>query len=154
MESMPAPMVSADELREFVKQGLDVHEMAELTGMKIRSLQNRLSKLGLSPAKPNRKWAVPGQVRIADEDKNTQELRHLWILAAIADGERRDLVRVTMARNWATSLIEAGMDIRYDRTKPRGERWVIIDADPNAWHIKMVLESAKAGRRLSLADVA
>lgn len=151
---MPAPKVSADELREFVKQGLTVEEMANMVGMTVPSLRNRLSKLKLVPARPNRKWAIPGHVTLDPKDKNTTELRYLWLLAAVADGEPRDLVLVTTASNWANGLISEGKDIRYDRKKPRGQRWVIFDADPNAWHVKMVLESAKAGRRLSLSDIA
>jgi hypothetical protein len=60
---------------------------------------------------------------------------------------------LTTASNWAQRLIDAGEDIIYNRAMPMGQRWVVIDADPNAWHIKMVLESAKAGRRLSLEDI-
>lgn len=150
---MPARKVSADELREFVKQRLSVEEMAHLTGMTVPSLRNRLSKLKLVPARPNRKWAIPGQVTIARDDHYSTELRYLWLLAAVADGEPRDLVLVTTASNWANGLISAGKDIRYERNNRPGMRWVWVDADPNAWHIKMVLESARQGRRLSLEDV-
>lgn len=143
--------VTADELREYRKQGLLIEEIAALKGMQPQSVKNALRKHKISTPRVSRKWAVPWKIRT--EDNNDVELRYLWILAAVADGDPRDLVLLTTARNWASAIIEDGKDIRYDRNEPQGQRWITFAADPQAWHIKMVLESAKARRRMTLEEI-
>jgi transcriptional regulator with XRE-family HTH domain len=128
-------------------------QIAEQTGLTVSAINQsvrRLRKTGqLPPAKTtDHKWAAPWTV--AREHNLSKALRYLRDLSAIAQGKDIYEENRNTALRWAQGIVERGLDVDYDRDTPPNELskqggFFLKEADPENWHLKMVLTKAKSG---------
>lgn len=128
-------------------------EIAAETGLTVSGVQQAARKYGLSKKTISHKWALPW--RVGDEHHKTKVAKYLRDLSSVAQGKEISSENRNTAIAWARSLVERDLDIDYDREKPPNEENVAggfftKPADPENWHVRMVLERALRGtyRRL------
>lgn len=108
-------------------------------------------KYRLTDKQPRYEWAIPWVV--SAEDDKTTELQYLRELAAFADGTRNEFAIVNPAARWLKALFDAGLDIRYEKDNPKGERWVAFPANKSFtiihgerkdnWHVRMLMQRVR-----------
>jgi len=146
------PAITREELVACLDRGMTYAQIGERYGITASAVHWRVKKLGLTtPNKTSHKDAIPWKVR--KEHYNGAVVRYLWVLSSVAQGKDIPEIDMPAAFNWASRLVEAGLDIDYDPnrgpspfstvggfyTKPRPEK-------EEQWHILQVLNRAKRAR--------
>ena len=82
--------------------------------------------------------------KINPEDDDTTELQYLRVLGALAAGQMRGPSYVKRAVHWARNTVDAGLDIRYVKDNPPGQRWEYFKAEEESY-LQARLDEAKRG---------
>jgi hypothetical protein len=108
-----------EEIRRHKEAGWTHQEIADHYGVTVSGVQQVLQVIGYIRPQASHKEAIPW--KLTKEHKNgkvANYLRHLSLLAQnkrIHKGDRIHLWKANTAINWAIKLIDAGLDIDYDR---------------------------------------
>lgn len=143
------PAVSSEELTKMIRdQRMTYAEVAAKTGLSVSGVKQAARRAGLVRKRLSHKWAVPWT--ISEEHNWSKPHSYLRRLSRIAQGDTNlDPMEAMTAINWARRLVDAGLDIDYDRKTPPNDESIeggffTKPADPSNWHVKKVLSRATA----------
>lgn len=144
---MRPPAIEKEELRWllFVEK-LTYEEIGQRVGLTASGVYQAARRYGLTRNKwVRRKWAIPW--RVATDHSASPPAKYLRTLAAVAEGQPPHRFDVATAIRWARKLLDQGLDVDYDREAPPSDfshrgGFYTKPADPENWHLKMVLERA------------
>ncbi|MEU5878193.1 hypothetical protein [Spirillospora sp. NPDC047279] len=127
-------------------------QIAEATGLTESGVAQAVRRYKLQ-RKPrlDHKWAVPWSVlRDHSGGKGGKVYKYLRDLSVIAQGGDISDDGIATAIRWAQNLVDQDLDIDYDRDQPPNDESIVggfftKPADESDWHLKKVLNRAKAG---------
>ncbi|TDB90921.1 winged helix-turn-helix domain-containing protein [Actinomadura sp. KC216] len=151
---MARPRKVEDEvLVQMVLDEIPYAEIASEVGVTISGVNQRVRQLRragkLPPVKyVDHKWAIPWT--IATEHQKNRVAMYLRWLSRTAQGDEILQENRNTALRWAQTLVDENRDVDYDRDAPPNDLskqggFFLREADPENWHLKMVLDKAKAG---------
>lgn len=129
-------------------------EIAAQTGLTPSGVAQAVMKYGLARPRISHKWAIPWRVAKGPH-YNGKIVKYLRDLSSIAQGKEIAQTNKVTAVRWAERLVNSGLDIDYDPEKPpnaesKAGGFYTKPApkkleQPEDWHLKYVLDRAKAG---------
>jgi hypothetical protein len=141
--------IEPEDLRHMLRFRKMTHaEIAAEIGLTVWGVEQAVRRYGLSKPRISHKWAVPWQVKV--EHSPSKVGKYLRDLSSIAQEKKIYESNAKTALAWAKDLVAKGLDIDYDRDYPPNDENVMggfysKKAEPDDWHLKMVLERALAG---------
>ena len=125
-------------------------QIAAQTGLSESGVYQAIRRYGLSKPRLSHKWAIPWKLDKQRGHNDCKTATYLAHLSSIAQGKEIPRDKAQTAFHWAERLVEAGLDIDYDRDVPPNDESIVggfftKEADPDNWHLKHVLERARLG---------
>lgn len=133
----------------LIDKGLSYKEIAEMVGLAPGSVYTAARRAGLVKRKSlSHKRALPWTLDASH--KLSKPASYLRYLSSLAQGGKVASDNAATAIRWAESIVSRGLDLDYDPQQPPNEAsdkggFFFKEADPDDWHLKKVLDEAKAG---------